>query len=172
MATHLIFWEPGHPQVHGGDESNALAKGTDEPVSDRNPWQTLKKISCSVGWGAFKNSNDDLFNNLLWNHKRMPFSDSSYIRIYNLSDARAPRHIQSEICMSWVVTQENMRKSWGKRWEKNNEKRTSKRWGAHRIKSEICEGCSTGKDEAAGGNCRPWSNPVDQVTGKRHSKTL
>ena len=67
MKTHLIFGEPGHPQVHGGDESNALAKGTDEPVSDRNPWKTLKDISL-VGWGAFKNSNDDLFNNLLWNH--------------------------------------------------------------------------------------------------------
>ena len=64
MATHLIFGEPSHPQVHSGDESNALAKGTDEPVSDRNPWQTLKKISCS-GSGAFKNSNDDFFDNLL-----------------------------------------------------------------------------------------------------------
>ena len=54
MATHLIFGEPGHPQVHGGDESNALAKGTDEPVSDRNPWQTLKKILVQSAEGPLR----------------------------------------------------------------------------------------------------------------------
>ena len=65
MATHFIFGEPGHPQVHGGDESNALAKGTDEPISDRNPWQTLKKDFLFRRLRGLKSSNDDFFDDLL-----------------------------------------------------------------------------------------------------------
>ena len=100
MATHFIFGEPGHPQVHGGDESNALAKGADEPISDRNPWQTLKKDFLFRRLRGLKSSNDDFFDDLLWNHKRMPFSDSSYIS-YIISPM--PEHLViSRVKYAWA----------------------------------------------------------------------
>ena len=100
MATHFIFGEPGHPQVHGGDESNALAKGTDEPISDRNPWQTLKKEFLFRRLRGLRSSNDDFFDDLLWNHKRMPFSDNSYIS-YIISPM--PEHLViSRVKYAWA----------------------------------------------------------------------